>query len=42
LDSELQNFIDTNFDRFKNIEYSLKLLHKFDMTLKRDTLKHNL
>ena len=29
LDGELQNFIDNNFNRFRNIEYSLKLLHKF-------------
>jgi dynein heavy chain, axonemal len=42
LDVELQNFIDNNFNRFKNIEYSLKLLQKFKNTLKRDSLKHNL
>lgn len=42
LDAELQNFIDNNFNRFPNIEYSLRLLHKFENTLKRDTLKHNL
>ena len=42
LDAELQNFIDNNFNRFRNIEYSLKLLHKFENTLKRDSLKHNL
>jgi dynein heavy chain len=42
LDVELQNFIDSNFNRFRNIEYSLKLLHKFENTLKRDSLKHNL
>jgi dynein heavy chain len=42
LDVELQNFIDNNFNRFRNIEYSLKLLHKFENTLKRDSLKHNL
>ncbi len=42
LDIELQNFIDNNFNRFKNIEYSLKLLHKFESTLKRDSLKHKL
>ena len=42
LDIELQNFIDNNFNRFRNIEYSLKLLNKFENTLKRDSLKHNL
>ena len=26
----------------KKIEYSLKLLHKFESTLKRDSLKHKL
>jgi len=35
LDQELQNFIDTNFTRFRNIEYSLKLLKKFENTIKR-------
>ncbi len=42
LDVELQNFIDNNFTRFRNIEYSLKLLRKFESTIKRDSLKHNL
>lgn len=42
LDGELQNFIDNNFNRFRNIEYSLKLLQKFQSTIKRDSLKHNL
>jgi len=42
LDIELQNFIDNNFTRFRNIEYSLKLLRKFESTIKRDSLKHNL
>lgn len=42
LDAELQNFIDNNFNKFRNIEYSLKLLRKFETTLKRDSLKHNL
>jgi dynein heavy chain len=27
---------------FRNIEYSLKLLRKFENTVKRDSLKHNL
>jgi len=29
LDTELQTFIDNNFNKFRNIEYSLKLLRKF-------------
>lgn len=42
MDVELQGFIDNNFTRFRNIEYSLKLLRKFETTIKRDSLKHNL
>lgn len=42
LDVSLQNFIDSNFNRFRNIEYSLKLLRKFESTIKRDSLRHNL
>ena len=42
LDTELQTFIDNNFSRFRNIEYSIRLLHKFENTLKRDTLRHSL
>ncbi len=42
LDVELQGFIDNNFNRFRNIEYSLKLLRKFESTIKRDSLRHNL
>ena len=42
LDVELQTFIDNNFTRFRNIEYSLKLLRKFESTIKRDSLRHNL
>jgi len=42
LDTRLQSFIDENFSRFRNIEYSIRLLHKFENTLKRDTLRHSL
>ncbi len=42
LDLELQRFIDDNFTQYKNIEYSLKLLNKFEKTIKRDSLRHNL
>jgi len=35
LDHELQEFIDNNFTKFRNIEYSLKLLTKFENILKR-------
>lgn len=42
LDDELQNFINNNFNRFRNIEYSLKLLRKFNATIKREQLKHTL
>ena len=42
LDTELQAFIDTNFNKSKSIEHSLKLLKKFESTIKRDALKHNL
>ena len=42
LDVALQTFIDNNFNRFRNIEYSLKLLRKFESTIKRDSLRHNL
>ena len=42
LDNELQNFINSNFARFRNIEYSLKLLEKFQRILVRDSLKHDL
>lgn len=42
LDQELQAFIDSNFSRFSDIEYSLKLLKKFEATIRRDPLKHNL
>ena len=42
LDNELQAFIDANFAKSKSIEHSLKLLKKFESTIKRDALKHNL
>ncbi|KAL4465245.1 hypothetical protein ABPG74_001959 [Tetrahymena malaccensis] len=42
LDTELSNFIDNIFNRFRNIEYSLKLLFKLQSTIKRDSLKHSL
>ena len=42
LDHELQEFIDQNFTKFRNIEYSLKLLTKFENILKRNSLRHNL
>lgn len=42
LDNELQAFIDSNFAKSKSIEHSLKLLKKFESTIKRDALKHNL
>lgn len=42
LDGELQAFIDNNFSKFRNIEYSLKLLQRFQNILKRDSLRHNL
>jgi dynein heavy chain len=42
LDTEMQSFIDSCFNRFLNIEYSLKLLKKFENTLKRDALRHKL
>ena len=42
LDIELKSFINSNFERFKNVEYSLKLLKKFENILIRDTLKHDL
>ena len=42
LDHELQEFIDQNFLKFRNIEYSLKLLTKFENILKRNSLRHNL
>ena len=42
LDVALQSFIDNNFNRFRIIEYSLKLLRKFESTIKRDSLRHNL
>ena len=42
LDGELQIFIDSNFTKFRNIEYSLKLLKKFQSIIKRDALRHNL
>lgn len=42
LDTELQAFINTNFEKSKSIEHSLKLLKKFEATIKRDALKHNL
>jgi len=42
LDNDLQNFINSNFQRFRNIEYSLKLLKKFESILVRDSLKHDL
>lgn len=42
LDTDLQNFIDTNFSKFKNISYSLKLLKKFEAILKRDNIRNRL
>jgi len=42
LDTELQDFIDQNFTKFRNIEYSLKLLTKFQNILKRNSLRHQL
>lgn len=36
LDMQLQSFIDNNFNRLRTIEYSLKLLKKFEQTIKRD------
>jgi hypothetical protein len=40
LDTELQDFIDQNFTKFRNIEYCLKLLTKFQTILKRNSLRH--
>lgn len=42
LDTELQAFIDDNFSKSKSIEHSINLLKKFESTIKRDALKHNL
>jgi dynein heavy chain len=42
LDTDLQNFIEANFSKFRNIEYSLKLLRKFEAILIRESLKHSL
>ncbi|KAL4479549.1 hypothetical protein ABPG72_018535, partial [Tetrahymena utriculariae] len=42
LDTELETFIDNSFNRFRNIEYSLKLLFKLQSTIQRDSLKHSL
>lgn len=42
LDTELQQFIDDNFSKSKSIEQSINLLKKFENTIKRDALKHNL
>lgn len=39
---QLQSFIDNNFNRLRTIEYSLKLLKKFEQTIKRDQLKNSL
>jgi len=39
LDSELQAYLDDKFERFKNIEHSLRLLRKFETTIKRESLK---
>lgn len=42
LDTELQQFIDNNFSKSKSIEHSINLLKKFESTIKREALKHNL
>jgi dynein heavy chain len=42
VETELQNYIDLNFENITNIEDSLKLLRKFKSILHRDNLKNNL
>ena len=42
VETELQSYIDKNFENITNIEDSLKLLRKFKSILHRDNLKNNL
>jgi dynein heavy chain len=42
VETELQNYIDTNFENITNIEDSLKLLRKFHRILQRENLRNNL
>ena len=42
LETELQQYIDKNFDVITNIEDSLKLLRKFQSILQRESLRNNL